>query len=141
MTAATVEGETLTVPVARLDCAVCAESLAARLRETPGVREATVNFGAGKARVALDPAVLDRAGVAARIETLGYRVPAAAPGAALRFRVSGMDFADSKIGSAAARRRCTIAAYTSDLIRSIVVRATMMASCAVASKAKEQSSS
>jgi Zn2+/Cd2+-exporting ATPase len=85
--------EILTLPVVGLDCAVCAESLAVGLRATPGVREATVNFGAGNARVALDPAALDREGVVARIGELGYRVPVSAP-AAVRFRVSGMDCAD-----------------------------------------------
>lgn len=86
--------EALTLPVAGLDCAVCAESLAAGLRATPGVRDATVNFGAGNTRVELDPDVLDRADVIARIQVLGYSVPAPAPAALLRFRVSGMDCAD-----------------------------------------------
>ena len=45
----------LTLPVAGLDCAVCAESLAAGLQATPGVRGATVNFAAGNARVEVDP--------------------------------------------------------------------------------------
>src|SRR5215207_8329915 len=83
----------LTLPVAGLDCAVCAESLAAGLRATPGVRKAAVNFVAGKARVEINPALLDRAGVISRIQTLGYTVPAP-PVAALRFRVAGMDCAD-----------------------------------------------
>ena len=87
---------TLTLPVRGLDCAVCAETLAVGLRATPGVRGAAVSFGAGNARVALDPALLDRSGVVARIEALGYTVPApaSAPGPALRYRVSGMDCAD-----------------------------------------------
>src|SRR5215203_6619916 len=83
----------LTLPVAGLDCAVCAESLAAGLRDTPGVREAAVNFAAGKARVEIDPTLLDRAGVVSRIQTLGYTVPTP-PVAALRFRIAGMDCAD-----------------------------------------------
>ena len=91
--------ETLTLPVVGLDCATCAESLAASLRATPGVRGATVNFGAGNARIALDPAVLDRDGVVARIGTLGYTVPVRAEEPiALRFRVSGMDCGDCAIG-------------------------------------------
>ena len=83
----------LSLPVAGLDCAVCAESLAAGLRATPGVREAAVNFAAGKARVEIDPALLDRAGVVSRIQTLGYSVPTP-PIATLRFRIAGMDCAD-----------------------------------------------
>ena len=83
----------LILPVAGLDCTVCAESLAAGLRATPGVHDASVNFGAGNARVEVDPALLDRAGVVSRIQTLGYTVPVAvAP--AQRFRIAGMDCAD-----------------------------------------------
>ncbi|MBW3631544.1 MAG: heavy metal translocating P-type ATPase [Chloroflexi bacterium] len=83
----------LTLPVAGLDCAMCAESLAAGLRATPGVRDASVNFGGGNARVDIDPTLLDRAGVVSRIQTLGYTVPAPAP-AISRFRIAGMDCAD-----------------------------------------------
>src|SRR5215213_5227613 len=83
----------LTLPVAGLDCAVCAESLAAGLRHTPGVRDAAVNFATGNARVEIDPALLDRAGVISRIQTLGYAVPTP-PASTLRFRVAGMDCAD-----------------------------------------------
>ncbi len=87
----------LTLPVTGLDCAVCAESLAAGLRATPGIREAAVNFGAGNARVALDPARLDRDGVVTRIQALGYTVPLPAPSTTLRFQVSGMDCADCAV--------------------------------------------
>jgi Zn2+/Cd2+-exporting ATPase len=83
----------VTLPVAGLDCAVCAESLAAGLRDTPGVRGATVNFATGNARVEIDPALVDRAGLISRIQTLGYTVPAP-PAATLRFRIAGMDCAD-----------------------------------------------
>ena len=83
----------LTLPVVGLDCAVCAESLAAGLRATPGVRDASVNFGSGNARVEVDPALLDRAGVVSRIQTLGYVVQLPVS-TALRFRIAGMDCAD-----------------------------------------------
>src|SRR3712207_3468632 len=83
----------LTLPVTGLDCAVCAESLADGLRATPGVRDASVNFAAGNAQVAIDAARLDRAGVISRIESLGYTVPTP-PAATLRFRIAGMDCAD-----------------------------------------------
>lgn len=81
------------LPVRGLDCAACAESLAATLRDTPGVHGASVNFAAGNARVAYDTALLDRSRIVARIETAGYTVPAV-PLGALRFQVSGMDCAD-----------------------------------------------
>jgi Cd2+/Zn2+-exporting ATPase len=83
----------LTVPVIGLDCAVCAEALAAGLRTIPGVRDAAVSVGAGHARVEVDPARLDRAAIVARIESFGYRVPTPVT-APLRFRISGMDCAD-----------------------------------------------
>jgi Cd2+/Zn2+-exporting ATPase len=83
----------LTLPVTGLDCAVCAESLADGLRATPGVNDASVSFAAGNARVEIDPALLDRAGVVSRIETLGYTVPTP-PTATLRFRIAGMDCTD-----------------------------------------------
>jgi Cd2+/Zn2+-exporting ATPase len=86
-------GAALILPVAGLDCAVCAESLAAGLRATPGVRDASVNFAAGNARVEIDAALLDREGVVSRIQTLGYAVPIP-PAATLRFRIAGMDCAD-----------------------------------------------
>ncbi len=91
--AASASDAALTLPVAGLDCPVCAESLAAGLRDTPGVCDATVNFAAGNARVEIDPALLDLAGVIARIQTLGYTVPSP-PAATLRFRIAGMDCAD-----------------------------------------------
>jgi Cd2+/Zn2+-exporting ATPase len=83
----------LTLPVTGLDCAVCAESLAAGLRATPGVREAAVNFAAGNARLEIDPALLDRAGLISRIQTLGFTVPTQTANP-LRFRIAGMDCVD-----------------------------------------------
>jgi Cd2+/Zn2+-exporting ATPase len=88
---------TITLPVHGLDCAVCAETLAVGLRATPGVRAASVNFGAAKALVDIDPALLDREGVAARIQTLGYTVPSPPAPDPLRFRMSGMDCADCAV--------------------------------------------
>lgn len=84
----------LSLPVQGLDCAVCAESLAEGLRATPGVRDASVNFGAGNARVEIDLARVDRTAVVERIQAFGYRVPALASAESLRFHISGMDCAD-----------------------------------------------
>lgn len=87
-------GATLTLPVQGLDCANCAESLAVGLRAMPGMRDATVSFAAGTARLDINPDLLDRETVVAKIRTYGYTVPAAVETAPLRFRVQGMDCAD-----------------------------------------------
>jgi Cd2+/Zn2+-exporting ATPase len=89
---------TLILPVRGLDCAVCAESLAAGLRATPGVSDASVSSAAGNARVVFDATRLDRSDVVARIETLGYAVPLA-PVVPLRFQISGMDCADCALSA------------------------------------------
>ena len=82
-----------TLPVRGLDCAVCAETLAAGLRATPGIAEANVNFGSATARVAFDPSRTDPARVAARIRALGYET-AAPDRAPLLFDLRGMDCGD-----------------------------------------------
>lgn len=86
----------VTLPIQGLDCVVCAESLAAGLRNTPGVQEASVNFGAGTARISFDTSI-SRIHVVERISALGYSVPMPAQGAPLRFRIRGMDCADCAI--------------------------------------------
>lgn len=86
----------VTLPIQGLDCAVCAETLAAGLRNTPGVQDASVNFGTGTARISHD-ATISRLNVVERIAALGYTVPLAAQGASLRFHVRGMDCADCAI--------------------------------------------
>lgn len=84
----------ITLPIRGMDCAVCAETLAAGLRSTPGVRAATVSFGAANARLEIDPTILDRDAVVARIEALGFAASTPVLSPAMRFRVSGMDCAD-----------------------------------------------
>ena len=86
----------ITLPIQGLDCPVCAETLAAGLRSTPGVRDATVNVGTGSARVSFDSTTSSSA-LAARIAALGYTVPMAAQSLPLRFRVRGMDCADCAV--------------------------------------------
>ena len=83
----------VTLPIQGLDCAVCAASLEAGLRNTPGVQDASVNFGTGTARISHD-ASMSRLIVIERVAALGYTVPLAAEGASLRFHVRGMDCAD-----------------------------------------------
>ena len=67
----------VTLPIHGLDCAVCAESLAAGLRNTPGVQDASVNFATGSARIAFD-ATISRSHVVERIAVLGYSAPGVA---------------------------------------------------------------
>ncbi|MCA9862265.1 MAG: HAD-IC family P-type ATPase, partial [Thermomicrobiales bacterium] len=86
----------VTLPIHGLDCAVCAESLAAGLRNTPGVQDASVNFATGSARIAFD-ATISRSHVVERIAVLGYSAPGVAQGDPLRFRVRGMDCADCAV--------------------------------------------
>lgn len=96
MTARTRTSTTETVfTIQGLDCAVCAESLAAGLRATPGIQAATVNFAAGSARVIYEPERVDAERVNARIRALGYAsISDDQPAAAWEFTVSGMDCAD-----------------------------------------------
>lgn len=86
----------VTLPIHGLDCAVCAESLAAGLRNTPGVQDASVNFASGSARIAFD-ATISRSHVVERIAVLGYSASEVAQGDPLRFRVRGMDCADCAV--------------------------------------------
>ena len=82
-----------TLPVRGLDCAVCAETLAAGLLGTPGIAAASVNFGAATAKVVFDPARTDPDRVVARIRALGYETDAPA-GETLLFDLRGMDCGD-----------------------------------------------
>jgi len=87
----------VTLPVRGLDCGQCAETLASGLRDSAGIRSATVSFGAGTARVAYDPALTSNNRVVARIRALGYDVPGTPPAgnpSPLIFTISGMDCAD-----------------------------------------------
>ncbi len=84
-----------TLTVRGLDCATCAETLAAGLRATPGVRDASVSFGAGTATLAYDPALFGPDRAVARVKALGYEAESRIrAGAGLLFDVSGMDCAD-----------------------------------------------
>lgn len=55
-----------------LDCAECAEQIAAALRAQPGVREATVLFAAAQAVVRYDPSQISPAALVRAIVDLGY---------------------------------------------------------------------
>ena len=64
--------KTVTVGITDLSCANCAETVDGRLRETPGVVEADVNFATDEARVRYNPADASRDGIDAAIEAAGY---------------------------------------------------------------------
>jgi Cd2+/Zn2+-exporting ATPase len=84
-----------TLTVRGMDCATCAESLAAGLRATPGVAEASVSFGTGMATLAYDPAAFGPERAVARVRALGYEAEARGQERRnLLFDVSGMDCAD-----------------------------------------------
>jgi Cu2+-exporting ATPase len=62
----------LRLAVDGLRCASCVWVTEKVLERTPGVREATLSYGSGRARVVFDPAVVDVGGIAGRIAALGY---------------------------------------------------------------------
>ena len=64
--------ETVTVGITDMSCANCAETVDGRLRGTPGVLEADVNFATDEARVRYNPADATRADLYAAIEDAGY---------------------------------------------------------------------
>jgi Cu+-exporting ATPase len=64
--------ETVTVAVTDMSCADCAETVGRRLRATPGVLEADVNFATDEARVRYNPADADRSDLYAAVEAAGY---------------------------------------------------------------------
>src|SRR5581483_2684337 len=71
---------TIDLPVAGMDCAECAQHVEAAVRQLPGVKEARVLLSAERATVTDDPAVVDRAAMAAAVAGAGYRVPEEAAG-------------------------------------------------------------
>ena len=64
--------ETVTVGVTDMSCANCAETIDDRLRETPGVLEADVNFATDEARISYNPADASLADIYAAVEDAGY---------------------------------------------------------------------
>ncbi|WP_100500667.1 heavy-metal-associated domain-containing protein [Geodermatophilus chilensis] len=66
--------ENVTLQVEGMTCTGCEQRLSKALRRVDGVREATADHRTGQVRVRLDPAVTDRAAVAAQVHTAGYTV-------------------------------------------------------------------
>jgi len=64
--------ETVTVAIADMSCANCAEANAEALESTPGVIEATVNYATDEAQVRYNPADASRSDLYDAIESAGY---------------------------------------------------------------------
>ncbi|MGI8929827.1 MAG: heavy metal translocating P-type ATPase [Candidatus Limnocylindria bacterium] len=74
-------GTELTVPVLGMTCASCVNRIERYLKRADGVAAAHVNLATERATVQFDPAVIDRAGIAAAIQAAGYEIaPDAAAG-------------------------------------------------------------
>ena len=79
------------LPVTGMSCAACARAIEAALKETPGVRDAAVNFATGRASVTFDPAAVGLDGLAQAVRDAGYDVIDTRVGAA-----DGQDAGDSR---------------------------------------------
>jgi Cu+-exporting ATPase len=55
-----------------MHCASCSALITRKLKKTPGVEEANVNYAANKARVRYDPAQIDEHGLIAAVQSAGY---------------------------------------------------------------------
>lgn len=66
--------EDVTLQVEGMTCTGCEQRLGKALRRVDGVREATADHRSGQVRVRFDPAVTDRAALAAQIDIAGYSV-------------------------------------------------------------------
>ena len=64
--------ETMTIAVTDMSCANCAETIDARLAETPGVVRADVNYATDEARVEYNPQTAGRSDLYIAVEDAGY---------------------------------------------------------------------
>jgi len=64
--------ETVRLELRGMSCADCASTIADRLRRTPGVVEAEVNFAADEALVRYNPVAADREDIYSAVEAAGY---------------------------------------------------------------------
>lgn len=55
-----------------MHCASCSALITRKLKKTPGVEEANVNYAANKARVRYDPAQINEEGIIAAVKSAGY---------------------------------------------------------------------
>jgi Cu+-exporting ATPase len=77
-----VRTQTVTLPIRGMTCAACVNAIERGLRRAEGVLSATVNLATGRGTVTYLPSVIDRRGLQALIEELGYEVPEAPASAA-----------------------------------------------------------
>ena len=74
---------TVDLPIEGMTCASCVRRVEKSLRRVGGVRDATVNLAAAKARVVFDPSVATVAALGEAVSRAGYAVPVPSrPGAA-----------------------------------------------------------
>jgi P-type Cu+ transporter len=66
--------ESAQFPVTGMTCAACARTIENTLRDTPGVRAASVNFATGRAAVTFDPEAVGLHDLAEAIRDVGYDV-------------------------------------------------------------------
>jgi Cu+-exporting ATPase len=76
---ATDRTRTTTLGITGMSCAGCSSRIQTRLEAEPGVREAAVNFGAGRATVKHEPAAIDVARLASLVKDLGFGVETEEP--------------------------------------------------------------
>ncbi len=69
------ETKTINVPIEGMDCAECAQHVAAAIENLQGVANADVFLAAKKARIVLDPAQADLAAIRKAVAAAGYSVP------------------------------------------------------------------
>jgi Cu+-exporting ATPase len=74
--------ETLTFPVSGMTCASCQTHVERALRETPGVREASVNLMTHSARIVFDPALAPPEKLVEAVREAGYDADLTRAGAA-----------------------------------------------------------
>lgn len=68
--------QTLTLKIAGMHCAGCAQTLERVLGRSPGVRTVRVSYAAGTARLVIDPAAISTEALAAAVARAGYQVVA-----------------------------------------------------------------
>jgi len=71
--------KTLHLRITGMDCADCAATLEKGVGNLAGVKNCSANFGAARLNVEFDAAHLDESAIVARIQDLGYDVPADTP--------------------------------------------------------------
>jgi Cu+-exporting ATPase len=63
-----------TIVISGMHCVSCGLNVEKKLRKTPGVADASVNFASGQAQVIYDPSVISRETIESVIEDIGYGV-------------------------------------------------------------------